>query len=277
VHDVPGRACILPDNMTGVIDQLLADNRHHWGKDARINGWLARPPVGKRSAIVAEFTKPQHANKAIEMGTRWDSTMLNAELYDRSARIRQCFNCQQYGHVGSTCCNPKRCGHYAGSHQTRDCATSLRDRRKCANCGSAHASWSRAYEYRRQEVERIAQLALNQPRYHRVPLYTEKTSSSGSRSPSPERRPGASSTETDVSSKLVDSAAHAAPSTQASSGAGSPLTRQAPGEEDAEPRDPSSSGAQAPAEEPKDTDMEEASGALTPGTELTEVSGNARR
>jgi hypothetical protein len=57
--------------MAGVIDQLLADNRHHWGKDARIKhvGWLARPPVGKRSAIVAEFTKPQHANKAIEMGT----------------------------------------------------------------------------------------------------------------------------------------------------------------------------------------------------------------
>jgi hypothetical protein len=279
VHDIPGRACILPDNMTGVIDQLLADNRHHWGKDARIMhvSWLARPPVGKRSAIVAEFTKPQHANKAIEMGTIWDSTMLNAELYDRSARVRQCFNCQQYGHVGSTCSNPERCGHCAGSHQTRDCATSPQDRRKCANCGSAHASWSKACEYRQREVDRIAQLALNRPRYHRVPTYVEGASSSGSRSPSPERRSGASSTETSVSSEPVDSAAHTAPSTQASSGKGSPLNRQAPGKEDAEPRDPSSSGAQAPTEEPSDTDMEEAPGALTPGMELTEVSGNARR
>jgi hypothetical protein len=71
MHDVPGRACILSDNMAEVIDQLLADNRHHWGKDARINhvGWLARPPVSKRSAIVAEFTRPQHADKAIEMGS----------------------------------------------------------------------------------------------------------------------------------------------------------------------------------------------------------------
>jgi hypothetical protein len=95
VHDVPGRACILPDNMTSVIDQLLADNRHHWGKDARIKhvGWLARPPKGKWLAIMVEFTKPQHANKAIEIGTIWDSTMLNAELYNCSARIQQCFNC----------------------------------------------------------------------------------------------------------------------------------------------------------------------------------------
>jgi hypothetical protein len=75
--------------MDGVINQLLADNRHHWGKDARIKHacWLARPPVGKRSAIVVEFIKPQHANRAIEMGAIWNSTMLNTELYDRSARV----------------------------------------------------------------------------------------------------------------------------------------------------------------------------------------------
>jgi hypothetical protein len=29
MHDVPGRACILLDNMAGVINQLLADNRHY--------------------------------------------------------------------------------------------------------------------------------------------------------------------------------------------------------------------------------------------------------
>jgi hypothetical protein len=110
-----------------------------------------------------------------------------------------------------------------------------------------------------------------------VPSHTKKTSSLGSHLPSPEQRPGASNTKADVSSKLVNSAAHATPSTQASPGAGSPLTRQDPGEEDTEPQDPSSFGAQAPAEEPKDTNIEEASGALTPGIELIEVSGNARR
>jgi hypothetical protein len=64
---------------------------------------------------------------------------------------------------------------------------------------------------------------------------------------------------------------------QVSSSTGLPLTRQDPGEEDTKSQDSSSFGAQAPAEEPKDTNMEEASGALTPGIELIEVSGNARR
>jgi hypothetical protein len=219
--------------------------------------------------------------------------MLNAELYDRSARIRQCFNYQQYGHVGSTCSNSERYGHCAGSHQTRDCMTAPQDRRKCANCASAHASWSQACEYRQREVNRIAQLALNRPRYHREPVHT--ASSLGSRPPSPERcsgasstgnrprpratvperHPGASSTEINIPSEPVDSAAHAAP--QANSGAGSTLNEQAPREEDTEPQDPSSSGAQAPEEEPRDVDMTEASRAMTPGTELTEVSRNARR
>jgi hypothetical protein len=36
IHNVPGRACNLPNNMSRVIDQLLADNRHHWDKEAWI-------------------------------------------------------------------------------------------------------------------------------------------------------------------------------------------------------------------------------------------------
>jgi hypothetical protein len=219
--------------------------------------------------------------------------MLNAELYDRSARIRQCFNYQQYGHVGSTCSNSERYGHCAGSHQTRDCMTAPQDRRKCANCASAHASWSQACEYRQWEVNHIAQLALNRPRYHREPVHT--ASSLGSRSPSPkrcsgasstrnrprpratvpERHPGASSTEINIPSEPVNSTAHTAP--QANSSAGSTLNKQAPRKEDTKPQDPSSSGAQAPEEEPRDVDMTEASRAMTPGTELTEVSRNARR
>jgi hypothetical protein len=255
--------------MPGVIDQLLADNRHHWGKDAQIKhvGWLARAPVAKRSAIVVEFTKPQHANQAIEMGTIWNSTMLNAELYDRSARVRQCFNCQQYGHVGSTCSNQERCGHCAGSHQTRDCTTESQGCRKCVNCGSAHASWSQACEYRQREVERIGQLALTRPRYHRVPAYT--ASSPGSpRATSPKRRPG----------ELVDNAIPAILTTQTSSGVSSQSPAiQTPREEELEPQGPSSSRAQAPVGEMEDINMVDASGAVTPGTELTEVSGKAGR
>ncbi|OJJ68067.1 hypothetical protein ASPBRDRAFT_68298 [Aspergillus brasiliensis CBS 101740] len=107
----------------GVIKALLTDNAFRWG-DAQIShvGWLAsglQGPTGRKSsALVVEFASPITANAAIEYGVLWDSEILQAVKYDRLMRIRQCYNCQKYGHIGSACPNKAICVHCAEHHQT---------------------------------------------------------------------------------------------------------------------------------------------------------------
>jgi hypothetical protein len=52
------------------------------------------------SSIIIEFTTPQPANAAIHYGVNWDSRSLIAEKYNHDARIKQCYHCQQFGHIG---------------------------------------------------------------------------------------------------------------------------------------------------------------------------------
>ncbi|OKP12961.1 hypothetical protein PENSUB_1343 [Penicillium subrubescens] len=129
-----------------------------------------------RTAITgAKQTCEMPANVAIDKGVLWDCDSLKAILYDRAARVRQCFNCQQYGHIGSTCANTVKCVYCAEGYQSRDCprkdSSTLES--KCANCEGAHAAWSTECEARRQEVDKVAELSRHRGRYHHVPaLYS---------------------------------------------------------------------------------------------------------
>ncbi|PWY96006.1 hypothetical protein BO94DRAFT_620341 [Aspergillus sclerotioniger CBS 115572] len=69
----------------GIIKALLTDNA----------------PSEEVFSMVVEFTSPVPANTAIKYSVLWISEILTAVKYDRSARLRQCYNCQQYGHIGS--------------------------------------------------------------------------------------------------------------------------------------------------------------------------------
>jgi hypothetical protein len=70
-----------------------------------------------------------------------NSELYEARLYDRKMTIKQCFNCQQWGHTQGACAKQARCGQCAGPHNTKDC---LKERISCANCGKAHRSWQRS-------------------------------------------------------------------------------------------------------------------------------------
>jgi hypothetical protein len=162
-----------------VADQILAENIFAWGDTAQIIHltWLTSKPTKKSSALVIEFSTPQATNKAINTGTIWDSSILTTVLYDRSARIRRCFNCQQYGHIGSICSNKTTCGLCAGSHETRDCpqraTTTGQEPRKCANCGDAHAAWSKGCKKYAEEVDKVQAASCYRQRYHRIPPYLQ--------------------------------------------------------------------------------------------------------
>ncbi|KAF4210539.1 hypothetical protein CNMCM5878_004249 [Aspergillus fumigatiaffinis] len=182
VHDVQVKSIgdlSDPQESKRVGDQLLAENCFTWGDTAKIVHltWLTNRPANKKSsALVIEFSTPQAANKAINEGTIWDSTILTTVLYDRSARIRRCFKCQQYGHIGSICSNPTTCGLCAGSHETRDCpqrSSTDQGPRKCANCGDAHAAWSKSCKKYAEAVDRVQAASSYRQRYHRIPPYLQ--------------------------------------------------------------------------------------------------------
>ncbi|KAJ6176717.1 hypothetical protein N7485_003631 [Penicillium canescens] len=182
VHDVNvkslgiNRPAELKERQEAVSKQLLTQNLHSWG-NAEIThlAWLILPEGKKSGSMIVEFSSPYVANKAIDCNTIWDSTVLTTVLYDRAARIRQCHRCQQYGHIGRTCsANSPKCVYCAGDHLSPDCrgkqdATLIE--RKCANCGGAHAAWSRSCKVHQAEIDRVQELEIRRERYHRIPAY----------------------------------------------------------------------------------------------------------
>ncbi|CAG8126494.1 unnamed protein product [Penicillium nalgiovense] len=181
IHDVNVRslgintAAGLGERKQAVMKQLLTENLFNWG-EAEITqlSWLVLPEGKKSGSLIVEFASPHHANKAIDTGTLWDSEVLTTVLYDRAARIRQCHNCQKYGHIGNTCSNETKCVFCAEKHHSRDCQRkkdATLSERKCANCGGAHNGWSKRCPDFIREIERVQALAQARERHHRVPAY----------------------------------------------------------------------------------------------------------
>ncbi|KAK4861010.1 hypothetical protein LT330_010798 [Penicillium expansum] len=182
IHDVNVRslginsAAEIRDRREGIVKQLLTENLFHWGDEAEITqiSWLVLPEGKKSGSLIVEFSSPHTANKSINNGTLWDSEMLTTVLYDRAARIRQCHNCQKFGHIGNTCSNDTKCVFCAEKHHSRDCQRkrdATLSERKCANCGGAHNGWSKRCPDFILEIERVQALAQARARYHRVPAY----------------------------------------------------------------------------------------------------------
>ncbi|KAI9034942.1 uncharacterized protein KD926_005005 [Aspergillus affinis] len=142
-----------------VTSELLDENKEVWNQkpDIRRVTWLTYPSNYKNqksSALIVEFSGPRHANEAIMKGTIWASDNRMTVLYDRNARIRRYFKCQQYEHIGIG--------------------------RKCAGCGEAHAAWSRACMRYVAEQERVQAAAQYRQPLHRIPPYLQDHSSVGS-------------------------------------------------------------------------------------------------
>ena len=108
VSNIPVKSINL-SNQKAVISGLLAENAFIWDKQAEITQvcWLQysmNPSTNKPNiSIVIEFTTPQVANTAIKQGTAWKTVVHQTTHYNCEACIKQCFNCQQYGHMVNQC------------------------------------------------------------------------------------------------------------------------------------------------------------------------------
>ncbi|KIV98298.1 uncharacterized protein PV09_09855 [Verruconis gallopava] len=126
------------------------------------------PPQKAMSSIVIEFTKPEDANRIIDENLVWQCEMCPAERYERQCRLKQCFQCQKYGHIGTQCKAAKTCGYCAQEHSYWECPTktNLEAARKCVICHGTHEAWSRECPTRKEEVAKIKAILATRPKYH---------------------------------------------------------------------------------------------------------------
>lgn len=153
--------------------QILQDNRPFIPQaEIRHIGWLTRDAAAKTaSTITIEFTRPEDANKIIDEGLVWQGEVFQCERYERQCRVKQCFKCQKYGHIGTQCKAATACGFCAQEHDTRDCPAKS-DRtiaRKCTLCRGEHEAWSRQCPNRKDEIAKAKMAYDTRPQYHFVP------------------------------------------------------------------------------------------------------------
>lgn len=172
VHGIPTNTINVKDQET-TIQQILADN-HTVIPKAEIShvGWLTREsPSKSASAIVVEFKEPEMANAIIYASMVWDGQLHSSELYDRACRVKQCFRCYRYGHIGTQCSAAQTCGYCAELHETKNCPQKGAEgfNPRCPVCKGTHTAWSNACPERKKELERIEQAKRNRPTYWPVP------------------------------------------------------------------------------------------------------------
>lgn len=139
VHAVP--RSFLAGETRGNLD-LQDQNKHI--KDLKITRtswlnpkWQTKDPEKAHSSLIVWAETATMANEAINRGIYWDYEEKTVEITQASFRIMQCFRCQDYGHMASTCTKEERCCICAGNHVSKGCQVK---ERKCANCRGNHAS-----------------------------------------------------------------------------------------------------------------------------------------
>lgn len=80
------------------------------------------------------------------------------EKFKNSRPVRQCHNCQSFGHSSIFCARQPHCVKCGKPHKTADCTKTQEEPPACSNCGGPHtANYSKCPKYQQQ-----VQLARNQ-------------------------------------------------------------------------------------------------------------------
>ncbi|KAK9445095.1 hypothetical protein VB005_01558 [Metarhizium brunneum] len=177
VHGISTSSINIKDQKA-TIQQMLADN-YTVIPDAKISyiGWLTKEAASKRaSSIVVEFTEPEMANAIIYAGMAWDGRIHQCQLYDRACRVKQCFRCYNYGHIGTQCNASQVCGYCAERHETKHCQNRGMEgfTPRCAVCKDDHTAWSNACPAKKKEMRRVEQAKESRSIYWHVPLKETK-------------------------------------------------------------------------------------------------------
>lgn len=173
VHGIPTNSINIKDQ-DATSQQMIADN-YTVIPHAKISyiGWLTKEATLKRaSSIVVEFTDPEMANAIIYAGMAWEGQIHQCQLYDRACRVKQCFRCYNYGHIGTQCNAPQVCGYCTEQHESKHCKQKGMEgfTPHCAVCKDNHTAWSNACPARRKEMRRVEQAKETRSIYWHVPV-----------------------------------------------------------------------------------------------------------
>ncbi|KAI3053337.1 hypothetical protein CBS147353_11490 [Aspergillus niger] len=137
VHGVrTDKESIDTDNQDRAIEKIESENTIlHEGAKVAYVGWLTKEGRRKAaSSLVVEFTTKYHANRVIREGLVLNAIHHDCVLYDRSCRLKQCYRCHEYGHIGPQCDAEERCGYCAGAHNTKECIARDADPKPAPKC-----------------------------------------------------------------------------------------------------------------------------------------------
>lgn len=158
------------DHFDEVKDGILQDNKPFIpNAEIKYIGWLTRSsPSKSASSVIVEFARAEDANRIIDEGLIWQGEVFQCERYDRQCRLRQCFRCHKYGHIGTQCRATTACGYCAQDHPTRECPAKNDDKapRKCAACRGEHEAWSGQCPTRKEEMAKVKAAYKARPKYH---------------------------------------------------------------------------------------------------------------
>lgn len=104
------------------------------------------------ASLILDLATEEEANRIIEKGLVIDYDVHTAAIYSRSWEIKQCYKCQEYGHIAMMCKKREACGHCAEEHPTKECPNP--EKPKCANCGKKHPTWDTRCQVRMDQREK---------------------------------------------------------------------------------------------------------------------------
>jgi len=137
------------------IKKIISENRttHAGLKIGRISWQKKKYDEGKTHAsLILDLATEEEANNIIEKGLVIDYDVHTAATYSRNWEIKQCYKCQEYGHIAALCKKREACGHCAEEHPTKECPNPEKPR--CANCGKKHPTWDTRCQVRMDQREK---------------------------------------------------------------------------------------------------------------------------
>ena len=137
------------------IKKIISENRttHAGLKIGRISWQKKKYDEDKTHAsLILDLATEEEANNIIEKGLVIDYDVHTAATYSRNWEIKQCYKCQEYGHIAALCKKREACGHCAEEHPTKECPNPEKPR--CANCGKKHPTWDTRCQVRMDQREK---------------------------------------------------------------------------------------------------------------------------
>ena len=125
--------------------------------------------ITKYSIFVITFPPDTDIRKVLQI-RKLCHCMVQWEKFKNSRPVRQCFNCQSFGHSSKFCGKQSKCVKSDQPHASKDCTKPAGTHLKCTNCGGDHpANFS---GFPRYQQLHITQRTTSQQRQIRSPKPT---------------------------------------------------------------------------------------------------------